>query len=505
MSQELESATGVDGEAPSTGHGTGAPRVSRLRIASLPGGLVAVVGCLALATCSLFVLPRDIAYDPYSWLIWGREIAHLHLDTTGAATAVKPLPMVVTALLDPAGSLAPLLWLLLARTAALLSLYLAFRVGRRVGGLVAGVVATVGLGLTTQYLSYLFMTGMSEPIAAATFLAAVDNQLRSRRGAVFGWLAVTGLLRPEAWPFLVGYALWLGVRASAWRRVCLAAVAVVVPSVWFVIDWFGSGHLLRSTGASAHQSQGGPLLSREPGLAAIRETWNLLSGPIIVLFLLGLAVALVGWARTGRARPTVWLGLVAIGWLAIDAMLTQLRLATGAPRYLLPGAAVACVVAGAFVADCVRWLARVLPGPRPVLLAGLIGLVGFAALSVPRLLTTHRQVAEGVTAARHVEQLARDLPHAISLAGGRDRIAQCGPVSTQRFQVPMVAWDLNVPVGTVGIYPGGAGTVFKHLDGPVIPGPVSGRYRSVGSSGPVGQPYERWTVLTTCPPTGSTP
>ena len=103
--------------------------------------LLAVV----LAGVSLLVLPRGVGYDPQSWLIWGREIGHLDLDTRHAATAVKPLPIFVDILLAPAGSAAPVLWLLVARAGTLLSLMLAFRLAHRIGGMVAGIAATVGL------------------------------------------------------------------------------------------------------------------------------------------------------------------------------------------------------------------------------------------------------------------------------------------------------------------------------------------------------------------------
>ena len=44
-------------------------------------GLV-VGGCVALSALAL-LLPATLAYDPWAWLTWGREIAHLDLDTTG--------------------------------------------------------------------------------------------------------------------------------------------------------------------------------------------------------------------------------------------------------------------------------------------------------------------------------------------------------------------------------------------------------------------------------------
>jgi hypothetical protein len=39
-------------------------------------------GCLLLAALSL-LYPSTPSYDPWGWLLWGREIIHLRLDTVG--------------------------------------------------------------------------------------------------------------------------------------------------------------------------------------------------------------------------------------------------------------------------------------------------------------------------------------------------------------------------------------------------------------------------------------
>jgi hypothetical protein len=457
--------------------------------------LILVIGCLALATISLFVLPRGIAYDPWSWVIWGREVAHLNLDTTGAATAVKPLPIFVTTLLAPTGSLAPTLWLLVSRTATLLSLALAFTLGRKLGGIGAGVVALVGLAVSNQFLNYLFMDGMSEPMAAAAMLAAADHHLQSRRLPTLLFLVVAALLRPEAWFFLIAYCAWLCLHATTRRRLLLAAVAVVVPSSWFVIDWFGSGHLLRSAGPASHQSQGGPLLTREPGLATFRETWQLMSGPFVVLFLLGLATALLLWFRSGRARPTVWLSLAGLSWLVIAAAMAQARIATGAPRYLLPGSALACVVAGVFVADCVRAIVDRLPDVRVAGTVAVLGCLGLLALCGGRFVHTAHLLKSGEQQSRRLRESSDNVADAIAKAGGRDAIVRCSPISTQAFQVPIVAWQLRVPVGEVTIHPSVPGTVLQQARRPRIPAALSGGLHNLGSVGPADQ---RWTVLTSC-------
>jgi hypothetical protein len=474
------------------------PEASDPRSAGTPSWLVLLLGCAVLAAISLFVLPRTVAYDPYSWLNWGREITHLHLDTRNAATAVKPLPIFVDTLLAPTGSLAPLLWLLIARAATLLALALAFRLGCRLGGWGAGLLAAIGLAVSDQFLGYLLMQGMSEPMAAAAVLAAVDNHMQARRRWAFACLIAAGLLRPEAWPFLIVYSFWMAYLRLNWERVLGVLVAGATVLVWFVIDWFGAREFFRSAGAASKQSQGGPLLSREPGLATIRETWHLVSGPIIVLFLLGFATAVVMWWRAGRRAapsPSVWLGLGAIGWLAVDAVLAQGRFATGAERYLLPGVALACVVAGVFVADVVRAIVRVRPGSRASLAAGAVVCLAVVGFLAPRAVTTGRQINSGIKLGRVAVKLAANLPHAIARGGGRDAVIDCGQVSTQSFEVPIVAWQLHIPVGEVINVPGVPGVVFQSAGQPAIPSYLGDSLRNRGT---VGSGAARWTVLTKC-------
>src|SRR3954454_12893160 len=109
-------------------------RALRVRPAVAVGG-----ACLALAALSL-LLPWRPTYDPWAWLVFGRELADPHLQfSTLAHTGWKPLPVLFTAPFGLFGSAAPFLWLLVPRAAGLAALALAFRLGTRAGGLVAGV------------------------------------------------------------------------------------------------------------------------------------------------------------------------------------------------------------------------------------------------------------------------------------------------------------------------------------------------------------------------------
>src|SRR3954452_22475990 len=85
-----------------------------------------VLACLGLAALSLLG-PSQPTYDPWAWLIWGRDIVHLDLVTT-AGPSWKPLPVLFTTPFAVIGTgAAPDLWLVVARAGGLLALAMAYR------------------------------------------------------------------------------------------------------------------------------------------------------------------------------------------------------------------------------------------------------------------------------------------------------------------------------------------------------------------------------------------
>ncbi|HEX6620770.1 MAG TPA: hypothetical protein VF024_13975, partial [Solirubrobacteraceae bacterium] len=79
---------------------------------------------LALAAASL-ALPSAPTYDPWAWLVFGREIAVPGPGfSTIASTGWKPLAVLFTAPLALLGSAAPSLWLVVVRCAGLIALTL---------------------------------------------------------------------------------------------------------------------------------------------------------------------------------------------------------------------------------------------------------------------------------------------------------------------------------------------------------------------------------------------
>src|SRR3954468_21686002 len=209
--------------------------VARLREAPvLP---LIVLGCVVLAALSL-ILPSPPGKDPWSWIIWGREVAHLDLDTM-SGSSWKPLPVLFTTVFSLFGhDVAPGLWLVVVRAGALLAVVFAYRVAARYVGIVGGVVAGVGVALAAwpRYVAQ----GNVEPLSAALVLAAVDRHLNGHRHQTMLLGALAALGRPELWPFLALYVLFVFFRRGTRKPVAIVLL-LVVPALWLGGDYWGSG------------------------------------------------------------------------------------------------------------------------------------------------------------------------------------------------------------------------------------------------------------------------
>ncbi|HEX2096408.1 MAG TPA: hypothetical protein VHF50_03465 [Solirubrobacterales bacterium] len=301
----------------------------------------------ALAALSL-LLPYQPVYDPWGWLVWGRELTRLDL-ATAQGMSWKPLPVLVDAPLSLLGSAAPLGWLFLARTgwllAPLLAAWLAVRLaGEEIGrwrfvaaGLAAGSVALTADAFTPATRQ--FSGGLSEPLLVALVLGGVAAALagRSRLGLWLGFGAA--LLRPECWPFLAIGAVWASRREPHLRPHALA-VALLVPLAWFVPDLLGAGDPL----AGSRTARGGPI---EP-LDAFPVLGRALAAPLAAAWI-GVALFLF---RRGRSRADRALMLILVGaaaWIALVAAMAVAGFA-GLPRFLAPATAAIAVVGGVGVA-----------------------------------------------------------------------------------------------------------------------------------------------------------
>jgi len=421
-----------------------------------------IAGCLAAAGASCALAPPAPDYDPWAWLIWGRELGGLELSTEGGP-AFKPLPVALSALLAPLGDAAPIAWVLVARAAALLAVALAFLAGRRVAGsALGGAGAAAGMLATGGFLAE-SAPGNAEGLVLALALGAWLCALGGRPRAAIACGLACALVRVEVWPFALAAAVW------AWRRrpqdrPLLVGAAVAVPTLWLGPELLGSGELLRSAGRARVAEPGQPALADLPAWDSLRRGIGL----VPLLATPGL-VALVAARRV--AREGLVLALTGVGWLALVALMAQLGF-SGEERYALPGAALVALAGGAGVglgaSRARRWLqarARARRGAAPA--AATRAVARRAAMPAASALIAATLVT-GVDrpGAVHAEQawragLDRDLERAVQRAGGPAAVLGCGQPYVGRYRGTLLAYRLGVAKRRVGFFPRAPGVVFR--------------------------------------------
>ena len=373
------------------------------------------VACGLLASLSL-LLPAAPGYDAWAWLLWGRELWDLSLDTVDGP-AWKPLPVIVTALLAPAGGAAPDLWLLVARAGAIVAVVLAGLVawrltpGRagRTGAAAAAALAAAGVLLTGGFVRHAAV-GDAEPLLVALMLGAFERALAGRHRHALALGALAALVRPEVWPFLAAYALWRRRRGTPLLPLALLGAGIL--AAWIVPELLASGELFRSADRARIPNPGQPATAAVPALATLGAAAGVLFLPLAL-------------AAAGGRGATALLALAGAGWIALVALMSQAGF-SGEPRYLLPGAALLAVSGAAAVLRARRLL--------PLALAAV------AAMGAVRI----ADVADLGPRLHYQHELAADLERAIAAAGGRDAVLACGRPAVGRYRGTLLAYHLDV-------------------------------------------------------------
>jgi hypothetical protein len=418
---------------------------------------------LLLAAASL-ALPYSPVYDPWAWLIWGRELMHGGLETA-AGPSWKPLPVLIDAPLSLLGDAAPDGWLLIARAGWLCAPLLAGLLAARLAGLEAGrwrwaaaALAAGSVALTADSFTpplRQFTGGLSEPLLVALVLGAVWAALDERRGLVLALGTAAALLRPECWPFL---ALWAFHASRGRPRLRAAAIvaAVLIPLAWFVPDIVGAGNPLEG-GETARAGGLEPL----DGLEVLGRA---LVAPLAAAWI-GLALLL--WrgdfvnqwlAKAPRAEADRTLTILLAGaaaWILLVAVMAIAGFA-GLPRFLAPATAVISVLGGVGIARTAAGCGRAFPphryksstagphrGLRAVITATLvIAIAGFAWRAA--------QVPGDVDV---VERQTRSVDHLFDLVDktGPERLLACQDRArmTQVREQTALAWKLKEPIAAV--------------------------------------------------------
>jgi hypothetical protein len=461
-----------------------------------------LAAAVAIAAASLLVVDPAPSYDPWAWLLWGREVAGGEL-STAEGPAFKPLPVAVCALLAPLGSAAPWLWVLLVRVAVVLAAWFAFGLARRLAGgsWAAGVLAAVGVLLCGRLLAS--SAAGAEPalvVALALGGAAAWRERRFRLALACG--VGCALLRVEAWPFLLaaGVVLW---RRRPHDRPLLAALALLVPAAWLVPELIGSGDLLRSGERARTPNPGQPALADVPALASLEAAvrlplWPLWIGVAALLAVWAArpgrtvrAIAMSGVAGPGRAaravaasRAPTALGPAAAGaaWIGVVALMAEAGF-SGEARYALPGAALVAISGAVGLVLAARATGR------PHLAAAAALLVALAA--APRVADLPDVRAQQA----YQWRLAGDLADAVRAAGGREAVLACGRPYVGPLRGPLMAYRLDVAKHVVepDEPPRAPGVVFRSaLNATAAPAPdAPARFAQTARAG-------AWQVLAAC-------
>jgi hypothetical protein len=415
----------------------------------------AVVAALALAAASL-ALPFFPVYDPWAWLIWGRELAGGGLETA-AGPSWKPLPVLIDAPLSLLGEAAPKAWLLVARSGWICAPLLAALLAARLSGegtgrwrWVAAVVAAGSVALTGDSFTpplRQFTGGLSEPLLVALVLGAIWAALDERPGMALGLGTAAALLRPECWPFLALWAFYASRGRPRLRATAIVA-AVLVPLAWLVPDLVGAGNPLEG-GETARAGGIEPL----DGLEVLGRA---LAAPLAAVWV-GLTLLL--WReRDGLDQPlTILLGGAA-AWILLVALMAVAGWA-GLPRFLAPATAVLAVLGAVGIArtaatGCGRASSRIAgqssTTPPDRALRGLV--VAALVLAVAGFGWRVGQLPGGLEVVERQRDSIDQLFEVVDQTGKAPLLACGGTVRiTQVREQTALAWKLEEPIASVPV------------------------------------------------------
>ena len=469
--QQRPSATGSVGSRESRG----ASLAGSLRGAGRSPLLIGVLACVLLAALSAAILPTVPSYDPWSWIVWGHEVFDPHTSfIVNGGPSWKPLPMVFTTIYGLFGSAAPTLWVITARVGGLLALWGTWKLTNRlVGGgwlgAFAGVLAAAGIVLTgrlDQAWWYYFLHGTSEAILVAVAVWAVDRLLDRRHLQAYLIMAAGGLIRPEWWPFLGLYAIWLWFREPAFRspamRLILLAGLAVQPIGWFVPPWITTGQpFLAATHAADYNGHLGSDVLRSILARGVRDQ-------LLPALILAVAAVVIRWVRD-RDRVILAIAAGIAGWWVVVVGET-LDGYPGLERFFLPAAALTTVLGAVGLAELAR-LAGGLAGPlrRPVV-AGVavvlaVACIPFSTTQISVVRADERYASQGV-------HLLDTLSQAVAAAGGKAGVLPCPSSFTaiNHSAQTALAFKLGVTLQRVGTSMRAPGVNFVGPKAPQIGG-----------------------------------
>jgi hypothetical protein len=296
--------------------------------------------------------------------------------------------------------------------------------------------------------------GNVEPLSAALVLIAVERHLSGHRhqAMVFGALAALG--RPELWPFLALYALFVFFRKGT-RKPVVIALLLIVPVLWLGGDLWGSGDAFHGSKRAAGtkerakkreqrlvekaRAEGKPPPRLRAESSAVSHTVggarHLLIFPAYLAALAGL-----GFALWRRQREALALAAAAASLFAVVALMSLLGYG-GSPRFLFPAVGLVGVLAGVGVGSLLKAVGG---GALAALLAVLL-----LAASAPFIVDRADEFRAEGKLVQTRSDLQDDL-HRVIQRAGRDRVLAVGQPNTPGEFAHQLAWELGIHLEAVG-------------------------------------------------------
>jgi hypothetical protein len=405
-----------------------------------------VLGCFVLAAISL-TLPSVPTQDSWSWIVWGREVAHFDLDTTGGSSW-KPLPVLFTTVYSLFGDASPELWVMTSRAGGLLAILFAARIAKRFGGWPAAIAAGVFMA-GADWLRFMG-NGNIEPLSAGLALAAVDRHLDDHPHQTIALGSLAALGRPELWPFVALYAAYMVLYKKQASLVVAAVLLALVPVGWLGGDWWGSGDPFHGSKLAAgfreRQKQHREaalerdkkrhiVVDRSTGVA-VEHTYRgarvLLIPPAFVAALIAIAFAIYRREKTPL--------LLAAGAIAMFCVIAGMAFAGygGSPRFLFPAAGFVAALGGIGIGYLVREAGRLW---RP---AAFIAIAAITAIIVPFAIDRANEFGDRAHEVNLRAKYEGQLDDAVAQAGGRERVLSLGGPRVNSTYAHQLAWLLGI-------------------------------------------------------------
>ncbi|HWE58863.1 MAG TPA: hypothetical protein VG228_04140 [Solirubrobacteraceae bacterium] len=485
------------------------PRTPSLEVSAFRGArlYIWITGLALILAIASLAYPSTPSYDPWSWLIWGRQILHGHLWIAGGSSW-KPLPVIFTTVFAIFGSAQPNLWLIVARAGALMSVLMSAKLATRITwGFVArgrepgwfaelgvierlatltpvvltGAIAVIGTAFMPRYPVPMLL-GYSEGLGFAITLVAIERAWDGHHRQAFALGLLPCLDRPELWIVWGLYGLWLMWRNRRTDRTTVPFVlglGVLMLALWVGPQKVGGGKLseLFSHAQNNHLAASAVNSSFPFWHELYKVIWPLALERVEAAALIAIVVAAFlvtrdrraqgGWKASARRHgPAVAAALAAaagfLWWIGIS-LETQAGFA-GNPRYTVLGVLLVYVGgASAYGWACLgivrgigalasRWRGRQTRLGLRLAVAGMMMTVVF--LFVPSWFAHRLPSINSVRyALRYQARLREQVANLVQRAGGAQNVMRCGSVMTNNYEVTLLAWYLDVPIPYVQAVP----------------------------------------------------